>query len=139
MRICIPVADNSGLDSQLYDHFGSAPCFALVDTESGAVEVVQNTGHHRERGRCRPIAHVDVDRTDAVVCRGMGKRAVASLRKGNLDVYITAADTVREALEETRVGRLEKLSVKTACGGHGGRERHRGRATRTAKREKENA
>ena len=72
MRICIPVADNSGLDSQLYDHFGSAPCFALVDTESGAVEVVQNTGHHRERGRCRPIAHVDVDRTDAVVCRGMG-------------------------------------------------------------------
>jgi predicted Fe-Mo cluster-binding NifX family protein len=121
MRICIPVADDSGLDSRLYDHFGSAPFFALADTESGAVDVVRNSGHHHGHGQCRPIAHVDVDRTDAVVCQGMGKRAFASLRKGGLEVWITDADTVRDAIAEARAGRLEKLSVDGACGGHGAR------------------
>lgn len=124
MRICIPTMDDSGLDSRLYDHFGSAPFMTLADTESGAVDVIRNTGHQHEHGRCTPVSHVDRDRTDAVVCHGMGKRAVASLRKGGLRVYVTAADSVRDAIVEVCAGRLEELSVDTACGGHGERHGH---------------
>ena len=32
MRICIPSEDASGLDARTYDHFGSAPFYALDDT-----------------------------------------------------------------------------------------------------------
>jgi predicted Fe-Mo cluster-binding NifX family protein len=125
MRICIPTADDSGLDSRLNDHFGSAPFLALVDTEAETVDIVPNRGHHHDHRRCKPIEHVDVDRTDAVVCHGMGKRAVASLRKGGLDVYVTDADRVRDAIAEARAGTLEELSVDDACGGRGRRERRR--------------
>jgi predicted Fe-Mo cluster-binding NifX family protein len=124
MRICIPTAEDRGLDSRLYDHFGSAPYFALADTGSGDVEVIRNTGHHHGHGHCRPIAHIDVDRTDAVVCRGMGKRAFASLRKGGLEVWITSANTVREAIAAARDGTMEKLTVDSACGGRGTMHQH---------------
>jgi predicted Fe-Mo cluster-binding NifX family protein len=109
----------------LHDHFGSAPFFALADTDSGAVDVVRNSGHHHGHGHCRPIEHVDVDRTEAVVCHGMGKRAFASLRKGGLEVWVTSARTVRDAIADARAGKIEKLSVDSACGGHGTREAHR--------------
>jgi predicted Fe-Mo cluster-binding NifX family protein len=127
MRICIPIADDGGLDSRLHDHFGSAPFFALADTDSGAVEVVRNTGNHGGHGRCRPIAQVDVDRTDAVVCQGMGKRALASVREEGLEVWITSAHTVRNAIAEAYAGKLERLSAHTACGGHATRAHGHGR------------
>lgn len=126
MRICIPTADERGLDSRLYDHFGSAPYYAVVDTESGDVDMVRNTGHHHGHGHCRPIAHIDTSRAEAVVCQGMGKRAVASLEKGGVEVWVTSADTVRDAVTGVRDGTLKKLSVEAACGGRGGREHHRG-------------
>ncbi len=118
MRICIPTADDSGLESRLHGHFGSAPFLAFADTESGTVDVMPRAGHHHGHGQCQPVACIDIERTDAVVCRGMGKRALASLRKEGLEVWITSAATVRGAVAEARSGRLEKLSVDTACGGH---------------------
>jgi predicted Fe-Mo cluster-binding NifX family protein len=126
MKIWIPTADDRGIDSRLYDHFGRAPFLALADTESGAVDVIRNAEHRHDGGRCRPIEHVDVARADTVVCQGMGKRAVASLRKGGVDVWITSADTVGEAIAETRAGRLKKLTVDKACGGRGRRAHGQG-------------
>jgi predicted Fe-Mo cluster-binding NifX family protein len=40
MRLCIPTIDDAGLDAQLSAHFGSAPYYTIVDTESEAFEVV---------------------------------------------------------------------------------------------------
>jgi predicted Fe-Mo cluster-binding NifX family protein len=91
----------------------------MTDTESGGVDMIRNAGQHHTHGDCKPISHIDAAGTDAVVCQGMGKRAFASLRKSGLEVWITSADTVRDAIAEVRAGRIEKLSVDTACGGHG--------------------
>jgi predicted Fe-Mo cluster-binding NifX family protein len=102
----------------LYDHFGSATFFALADTESGEVEMIHNAGHRHRHGKCTPIDHIDTDRTDAVVCQGLGKRALASLRKGSLEVLITSAGTVRGAIAEAREGKLRQLTIDQACGGH---------------------
>ena len=68
---------------------------SLADTESGQIEVVRNRGHHHRQGHGKPIDYIDVDRIDAVVCQGMGKRACASLTKRGVEVLITAAHTVR--------------------------------------------
>ena len=121
MRICIPTGDSEGLKSRLYDHFGIAPFFALADTESGEVEMVANSGHHHGHGQCQPIRHIDASRTDAVVCRGMGKRALASLNRGSMAVLITSATTVADVVADARDGKLRKLTSSEACGGHGGR------------------
>jgi len=86
----------------LYGHFGSAPYFAFADTESGFVHIKANGGRHHQRGQCAPIDYVDVGRTDAVVCQGMGKRALASLERGGVAV----------------------LAVDEACGGYGHGHRH---------------
>ena len=33
MKICFPVEKDEGIESQVYNHFGSAPVFIMVDTE----------------------------------------------------------------------------------------------------------
>ena len=33
MKICIPTADNNGMDAKASAHFGSAPYYTVVDTD----------------------------------------------------------------------------------------------------------
>ncbi|RME41495.1 MAG: diguanylate cyclase, partial [Deltaproteobacteria bacterium] len=37
MKVCFPVNNDQGLESEVYGHFGSAPAFVVVDTESHEV------------------------------------------------------------------------------------------------------
>ena len=124
MKICIPTEDDQGLDSRLCGHFGSAPYFALADTESGDVEMEANSGRQHSHGKCEPVGRIDADRTDAVVCRGMGKRAVSSFQRVGVKVLITSAATIRDAIAQARRGELRILSLDEACGGHGGSHGH---------------
>ena len=36
MKICIPVNENNGVDSSVSAHFGSAPFFMIVDSDTGS-------------------------------------------------------------------------------------------------------
>lgn len=42
MNLCIPVTQDLGLQSPVCMHFGSAPLFLIVDTDSGATETIVN-------------------------------------------------------------------------------------------------
>lgn len=42
MKIVFPTQVDQGLDSAVFGHFGSAPCFVLVDDTTGAVESISN-------------------------------------------------------------------------------------------------
>jgi len=123
MKICIPTMDSNGLESRTHGHFGSAPFFAVLDTDTGNVDVAANSGLRHQHGQCDPAGHVDTLNVDAVVCHGMGKRALASLRRENIDVMVASGETVGDILAEARDGKLRKLSAREACGGHGGRHR----------------
>ena len=37
MKVCFPVQKNEGVESTVYNHFGSAPLFVLVDTAANTV------------------------------------------------------------------------------------------------------
>ncbi|MGD2215276.1 MAG: NifB/NifX family molybdenum-iron cluster-binding protein [Gemmatimonadales bacterium] len=126
MRLCIPTDNDSGLAGRLSSHFGSAPYFTLVDSETGDVRVVTNLQAEHEPGACasaQALAGYDVG---AVVCRGLGRRAFRRLRDMGLpvlvaeDVDVDAAD----ALQAFRAGRLERLTSEAACHGGRGRGRH---------------
>jgi len=122
MRICIPTADDSGLESRINDHFGSSPFYTIVDTETGDCTSVPNRSPIHGHGMCRPLDSLSGQKVDAVVVGGIGRGALEKLRAGGLKVFSTTAGQVRDAVAAIKSGSLSELSDMDACGhyGHGG-------------------
>jgi predicted Fe-Mo cluster-binding NifX family protein len=124
MRICVPTVDNGGLEARANDHFGSAPYFTLVDTDSHEVRVIANPEAEHEHGQCRPLRWLRPEGLDAVVCRGMGRRALAHLRREGIDVFISNDPIVSQAVSAVVSGEATRLTSLEAC--HGGGHHHHG-------------
>lgn len=67
MRIAFPVQDDIGIDSVVYNHFGSAPACVIVDPETSAFVSVSNRDRQHAHGACNPMRALDDQRVDAVV------------------------------------------------------------------------
>jgi len=119
MKLCIPTDDERGLMGRLSSHFGSAPFFTLVDSETGEARVVANLHEQHEPGTCQSAEALRGYGVGAVVCRGLGRRAFARLRNMGLPVFVTDGEDPAEALAKYRSGRLDRLTSESAC--HGGR------------------
>ncbi len=127
MRICVPTGTDEGLGAAVFGHFGSAPYFSVLDTETGEVEVLSNRNQHHEHGMCRPVGHLDGADIDAVVVKGMGRNALVRLAGAGIPVYLCRGGDLAQVLEEARAGALEVLDPARACAGHGhGHEHHHG-------------
>jgi predicted Fe-Mo cluster-binding NifX family protein len=118
MKLCIPTMDDRGLEGMPSDHFGSAPYFTFVDSETGEVEAVRNKGAHHVHGACRPLDFLGTRPVNAILCRGLGKRAFSRLQAGGIEVYVTLEADVSATLEAFKGGRLRKLTSEEACHGH---------------------
>ena len=46
MKVGFAVQTDQGLDSTVYDHFGSAPAFLIVDTDEEQLATVDNANTH---------------------------------------------------------------------------------------------
>jgi predicted Fe-Mo cluster-binding NifX family protein len=122
MRICIPTDGDEGLAATVAGHLGRAPFLTLVDVESGEVTVTANSPHGE--GHCNPTAPLAGRGVSAVLCTGVGRRAVAALEGAGIRVLVTDAQRVDEAVAAFRGGSVRALSVSEACGGHHGEGRH---------------
>jgi predicted Fe-Mo cluster-binding NifX family protein len=116
MRICIPTEDDEGLRAQVAGHLGRAPFLTLVDTESGVLTVVPNEPH--QDGQCRPHAALAGQAVQAVVCAGVGRRALLTLESAGIRVLATRAGSVDEVLESLHAGTLRAMSPDACCAGH---------------------
>lgn len=119
MKICIPVEENDGLDSRVCAHFGSAPFFLIVDSDTEACEVITNTGAHHAHGMCQPLALLEGREVDGVVVGGIGRGALFKLQAGNIGVYLSQYSTVRETVDAHKAGALQPVSPADVCAGHG--------------------
>ena len=119
MRLCIPAADACGLDARAHGHFGSAPCFVLVDTESGAFSTLDNRRAEHRHGHCDPAGAIAGADVDAVLCHGMGRRALEKLSAAGIEVFTAAGDDVSSMLQAFRSGAAQRLAADDACAGHG--------------------
>lgn len=119
MRICVPVEKNEGENSKVYGHFGSAPCFVIYDTESKAVEAIENSNQHHSHGACNPLGAISGKNVDVVVTGGMGMGAVMKLNAGGIKVYKGTLETVKEVVEEFAKGQMVELNKTNACASHG--------------------
>ncbi len=118
MKVCFPVDSDRGLDSLVCEHFGQAPSFVLVDTDTMDVTSVQNQLDDRDHGQCAPVALLAGTPMDVLVVGGIGRGAIMKLNAQGTSVYRAAAATVRDNVELIRTGRLEILGLDASCTGH---------------------
>jgi len=118
MKICFPVEENIGLESPVYGHFGSAPLFLAVDTDTRQVTVLTNSNQHHEHGACNPLKALGSDRFDGIVVGGIGGGALNGLLRMGLKVYRAEGGTVSANVDLFIQGKLSELTPQQTCGGH---------------------
>jgi predicted Fe-Mo cluster-binding NifX family protein len=119
MQICIPVLEDRGLESRVSTHFGSAPAFMIVDTESRNCRLVGNSNQHHAHGMCQPLAVLAGENVDGMVVGGIGMGALMKLQAAGITVYRAMHPTVGETLAAFTAGSLGPVDRNEACAGHG--------------------
>jgi len=119
MNLCIPVLKDEGLQSRVSGHFGSAPMFMLVDTETSQTTIIDNQNDHHQHGMCMPLQSLAGHDIDSVVVGGIGMGALNKLLAANIKVFQSHLPTVEQTLAAFQQGALQEVSPQTACAGHG--------------------
>ena len=119
MKVCFAVQKDEGMDSTVYNHFGSAPAFIVVDTAADQSTTVNNADMDHVHGACNPIMAIGGQDVDAVVVGGIGAGAIRGLNSRGIKVYGAVAPTVKGNLEMLKTSGLPELTMQHACGGHG--------------------
>ena len=119
MKIAFPTEKFDELESPVYNHFGSANFFVIVDTETDACEKVFNQDLDHQHGKCQPLSALGGRAVDAVVVGGIGGSALGKLKHLGVTVYKGLGGTVRENLAKLQTGELNEFMPLEVCGGHG--------------------
>ncbi len=119
MKISFPAEHDQGIDSRVYNHFGSAPLFIIVDTETNAVIAVSNGDQHHAHGACNPLKALENREIHAVIVGGIGAGALSRLNQAGVRVYRAQLPTIKENIPLLQAGQLSEFTLQAACGGHG--------------------
>ncbi|MDI6639268.1 MAG: NifB/NifX family molybdenum-iron cluster-binding protein [Methanocellales archaeon] len=117
MKVCVPTMGQSGMNDMISPHFGRAPTFTIVDTETNEIEVLPNTGEHMGGIMLAPeiIAEAGVH---VILCSGLGPRAIHMFEQFGIEVFVGASGTVKDAIGAWKSGRLQEATDETACREH---------------------
>jgi len=119
MNICIPITRDNGIRSPVSLHFGSAPIFMVIDTETGSCRAITNRTLHHDHGMCQPLAQLAGEKLDAIVVGGIGMGALGKLKTANICVYFAEHPTVEETVAAFKTGTLREVTPAAACAQHG--------------------
>ncbi|GBC62163.1 diguanylate cyclase [Desulfonema ishimotonii] len=122
MKIAFPTQKNSGLDSPVYSHFGTAQFFVILDTETDDSKVIQNSDLNHTHGNCQPLSALGGETVDSVVVGGIGRGALNKLNFAGVTAYRAVEGTVSENLDLIKTGKLPKFSPEMTCSGHHGHD-----------------
>ena len=118
MKICFPIAENQGLDSEVYGHFGSAPQFIIVDTDTREVCGIHNKDKSIRRKTCATLKALGGQDVDAIVVGGIGAGALMGLNRAGLQVYQARGSTLVIVFVVPAQTELPVLTPEQTCGGH---------------------
>ncbi len=124
MKVAISTTGNS-LDDQVAQRFGRCPAFLLVDPETMATEAMDNQSAQARGGAgiqtAQQLAQAGVK---AVITGNIGPNAYQTLQAADIDVYVGASGTIRDALQRYKSDELDKASG-ASVGSHYGTGRGR--------------
>jgi predicted Fe-Mo cluster-binding NifX family protein len=118
MRVGFPVQDNQGIESTVYNHFGSAPAFIVVNTATKEVSTINNGDLHHTHGACNPMKALSGENVNAIVVGGIGAGALSGLNRLGITVYRAQGQTIKENIVLFEKSQLPILTPQQCCGGH---------------------
>jgi len=118
MTICFPITNDQGLESEVFDHFGSAPMFVVVDSDTQQVKNIVNRDLHHAHGSCSPLKALGETSVDAIVVGGIGGGALVGLQRAGIKVYQAQGQTVAENLACLGTNELAELTPEQTCAAH---------------------
>jgi predicted Fe-Mo cluster-binding NifX family protein len=119
MNICIPIEKDEGLSSAVYGHFGSAPYFAIYNTQSKEMEVINNGNLHHSHGQCSPIAALSGKSVDILATGGIGAGAIERLRTMGVKVCrVSLNQTIQDIIMSHEQDELREIGSNDVCDHH---------------------
>lgn len=122
MKLCFPVKTDNGLESIVFNHFGSSPLFVLFDTETNETSVINNQDLGHTHGMCNPFKALNGEIADAIIVGGIGAGAIRKLNSMGIKVYRAKDDTILRNIDLFGSNSLAELSMEDACTHHGDEE-----------------
>ena len=122
-RLCVPTSGGGGLDDLVGEHFGRVPTFTLVDSETGEVEILDNTSEHMG-GAGLPADLLIAAGAEVILCQGLGRRAIQLLSDGGVSVCTGVSGTVAQVIAEWKGGSLPEAGASDACARHAFHDHH---------------
>jgi predicted Fe-Mo cluster-binding NifX family protein len=120
MKVCFAVQENEGINSTVYNHFGSAPAFVVVDTEADKSIAINNRDMNHAHGACNPVEAIGGQQIDAVIVGGIGAGALMKLNAEGIKVFRSVASTIKENLVLLTEKKLPEMTMRQSCRGHQG-------------------
>ena len=118
MKVVFPSNSELGLTGSVYNHFGSAPFFVIVDSDTGDYEVVTNLDKDHSHGNCQPLKAMGNITADVIVVGGIGDGALKKLVNAGMEVFRAVEGTVHTNLQLLKEKRLDKFTPKMTCISH---------------------
>jgi predicted Fe-Mo cluster-binding NifX family protein len=118
-RVIIPTQDQQG--TEVADHFGRAPFFAVIDLDDNGhtieMKVHPNAGEHSGG---QGHAHDNIQRYNprAVIVQGMGPRGIMSFQTQNIAVLRANSKSVQALVNAYNQNELEELTEGCADAHH---------------------
>lgn len=105
----MPIVCNDGMASIVNPHFARAPMHAVVNNDDCSISIIAS--NEGDSGKKRiPLDAMKAQGVELVICRRIGRHAFETLKTNGIDVLITKASTIREAIMEMDSGKLEAPS-----------------------------
>jgi len=117
MDIAFPIENDCGMESRVYNHFGTAPFFMIIKSDDNRGEIIVNKEIEHLAGKCQPLSALQGKKVDAVVAGGIGAGALKKLRENRIKVYQGVEGTVNENLELIKSGKLPEFPAVHVCQG----------------------
>lgn len=116
-KICIPIKQDQGLESEISSHFGRAPFFLFVQLDRGKVKNYyskQNPSQEKQiRAGLQACDFVIAEKVDAVITKEMGPISLHTLRDNIVDVFKGDKKTVKQLIEDYSQKKLKPLQIPT--------------------------
>ena len=108
MKVCLPINDNLGLQSEIASNFSSAPWLLVVESETQQTLAIDMS----DEVLCRQPVELDV-----IVCHGMPEVLYKSLRAEGIPIYGCRSTNVAGARVDYREDDLHELASAGCCKG----------------------
>ncbi len=107
MRVAIPSYE-CDLNSNVFEHFGRAPCYIIIDIENGeirSVNYIENPNiEEHSPGEIPRLLHEN--NVDVLIARGVGRRAIFFFSELGINVITGATGRIKDIIEKFIRGEL---------------------------------